>query len=88
MACDRIKLDGAPLGMAIVCSRGRRAYRCCACTLVAALQCDWKLTKTRTCDAFICPDHALEVAPGKHICPEHQPAYQAWKARREGKPTA
>ena len=82
MSCETVKLPGG--GAAIVCSR-RRSYRCCACTLAGGMQCDWKLTPTKTCDAYICPDHALEVAKDKHLCPTHQEAYKAWLAEREAK---
>ena len=85
MGCETVKLPGG--GAAIVCGRGRRKYRCCACTLAGGLQCDWKVSPTKTCDRFICPDHAKEVAPEKHLCPEHQEAYKAWLAQREAKAT-
>lgn len=88
MACDRIKLSGAPLQTVIVCSRGNRGRRCCACTLAGGFQCDWKISDSKTCDAFICPDHALQVDKDKHLCPEHQEAYKAWKARRAAKAKA
>lgn len=81
MNCDRVKLPGG--GVAIVCSRGRRV-RCCACDLAGGFQCDWKVSKTKTCDAYICPDHAKEVAPGKHLCPAHQQLYKAWLKERAG----
>lgn len=74
MPCDHI--NGA-----IVCSRGRR-FRCGFCTLAGGLQCDWKVTESKTCDAYICPEHALEVAKNKHICPLHQEAYTEWQAQR------
>jgi hypothetical protein len=87
MPCDRIKLDGQPLQTVIVCSRGR-ARRCGFCYLQGGLQCDWKVSKTKTCDAFICVEHALEVDKGKHLCPAHQEAYKAWLARRAEKAKA
>lgn len=68
MPCYPVKMAGG--GVALVRTSGRR-YRCCACTLVASLQCDWKVSKTKTCDRYICPEHAQEVAPNKHFCPEH-----------------
>ena len=79
MSCDPVVLHGG--ARAIVCSRGRR-YKCFACHAGAGYQCDWKIGGGRRCDRFICPTHALEVAPGKHLCPEHDQAYAAWKARR------
>lgn len=81
MACDNVKLPGG--GVSIVCSRGRgRAQRCFACHLAGGFQCDWKVSATKTCDRFICPDHAKEVAPNKHLCPEHQQAYLKWQERQ------
>jgi hypothetical protein len=81
--CDRVKLPGG--GVAIVCGRGPRRHRCCACTLAGGFQCDWKVSPTKTCDRYICPDHAQQVAPGKHLCPEHQETYKAWQAKRAAK---
>jgi hypothetical protein len=85
MPCHRVKLDGAPLGAAIVCTRGRRPYRCGFCTLAGGMQCDWKVSPGKTCDAYICPEHALEVDKDKHLCPVHQQAYVEWKKSREVK---
>lgn len=82
MGCETVKMPGG--GTAIVCSLGRRRpYRCVSCTLAGGFQCDWKVAPGKTCDAYICPDHAQEVAPGKHLCPAHQQAYKEWQARRE-----
>lgn len=84
MPCDRIKLGDSTM---IVCSRGRRR-RCCACYLQGGFQCDWKVSKTKTCDAFICAEHAQQVAPEKHLCPEHQETYKAWRAAHPEKAKA
>ncbi len=84
MPCDRIKLDGQPLQTAIVCSRGR-SRRCGFCYLAGGFQCDWKLSKTKTCDAYICPEHAQQVGKDKHLCPEHQEAYKVWRAAHHEK---
>ena len=73
MPCDHI--HGA-----IVCSRGPRRKRCCACTQPGSLLCDWKVGAFHTCDAPICPAHALEVSKDKHLCPKHQEAYKKWLA--------
>jgi hypothetical protein len=87
MTCDRVKLPGG--GMAIVCSRSRRTPRCRWCTTTpGTFQCDWKLGKGKTCDKYICAQHAQEVAPDKHLCPEHQKAYKAWLDRRGSQPAA
>lgn len=79
MSCDYIKAPGG--GVAIVCSRTRRR-KCVACHLAGGFQCDWKVSEGKTCDRFICAEHAQEVAPGKHLCPVHQEAYKAWLAAR------
>lgn len=81
MGCDHIKVPGG--GAAIVCTRAVRRHKCCACHLAGGFQCDWKLSETKTCDRFICPEHALKVAPNKHLCPEHQETYKAWQAKRK-----
>lgn len=81
MPCDHI-------AGAIVCSRGARKWRC-FCGLAGGYQCDWKVGGTTakgtqpTCDAHLCPEHAVEVAPGKHLCPTHLEAYKEWQAKRE-----
>jgi hypothetical protein len=81
MECERIKDHTTGELIAIVCrSRGRK-HRC-ACGAVAGLQCDWKTAKGKTCDAWICASCAQEVAPNKHLCPEHQRTYKEWLARR------
>lgn len=82
MICTHIDVGGTPV---IVCTRGRR-HRC-ACGATASLQCDWKVGKTRagkvkTCDRHLCAGCGKEVAPEKHLCPEHQVAFTAWKASR------
>jgi len=80
MPCDRVTLPGG--FSAIVCTRGRRPHRCTACHLAGGFQCDWKIAPGKTCDAYLCAEHAKEVAPGKHLCPGHVEAYAQWKAQR------
>jgi hypothetical protein len=55
----------------------------CPCGRQAVALCDWKVavTKSGTCDAPICAQHTKQVAPGKHLCPEHQLQYDTWKRR-------
>jgi hypothetical protein len=45
--------------------------------------CDWKVAGKRsgTCDRALCAADALEVAPGKHLCREHQWAWRDWQKR-------
>lgn len=81
MSCDRFPMPGG--GVAIVCSRGRRTPRCRWCERTpGTFQCDWKMGRGKTCDKHICAAHAKEVAPNKHLCPEHQKAYEKWLADR------
>ena len=76
--CEHIKTpDG---GEFIVC--GLRT-RHCACGRREEFACDWKVKGKRsgTCDRAMCAAHSREVAPGKHLCPEHQRAFEDWKRR-------
>lgn len=85
MPCDHVKLGDTT---AIVCSRGRRPKRCTACHLQGTYLCDWKLGAGGLCNKPICPEHALEVAKDKHLCPTHQEAFAKWQAEREKKAAA
>lgn len=83
MGCEYVPLPGG--GAAIACSRGRKTQKCCACSRRSAFQCDWITDKVRgkTCDAHLCPTHALKVDDDKHLCPVHQKAYEQWQERRQ-----
>lgn len=35
------------------------------------------------CDAHLCPEHAREIAPNKHVCPVHSITFDNWKKERE-----
>ena len=79
MNCLRTPLPGG--GLAIVCTsrrHGRTRYLCRWCPHTGELQCDWKVASGKTCDKYICAAHAFQVGPEKHLCPEHQVAYQLW----------
>jgi len=68
--------------VAIICGR-RHAPKYCACGREAVALCDWKV-RTResgTCDRPMCAQHSKQVAPGKHLCPEHQAAWDVWQKR-------
>lgn len=87
MACEHIKFPDGTTG--IICGVRRSPVNFCSCGRVAELLCDWKVKRKRsgTCDRPICKQHALEVAPDKHLCQEHQKAWSDWcKRRREGLP--
>lgn len=77
--CEHLKVDGHEF---IVCGGPKPKF--CACGRREEFQCDWKVPgkKSGTCDRSLCAVHAQEVAPGKHLCPEHQKAYEAWQRRR------
>jgi hypothetical protein len=78
MACERVDLgDGS---VAIICG-GRRQKRFCSCGRNAPFLSDWKIQgkRSRTCDRPMCAVHGKEVSPGKHLCLEHQKAWDAWK---------
>ncbi len=86
MHCTRIKLPNGTV--AIVCSShrpGRRVHRCEFCAHEAGFQCDWKIGEGKTCDRWLCTDHAQQVAPDKHLCPPHEGAYLLWKLRHPRK---
>jgi hypothetical protein len=76
MPCERVSMPKG--GVAIVCSAKRR----CACGTKATLLCDWKVpTKASgTCDRPICAGCASELAPEKHLCPEHTRSWKSWRA--------
>ena len=80
--CITVDLGGT---RAIVCGTFPAA-KTCACGAAGEFACDWKIGKTRsgkakTCDKPICKEHGLEVAPDRHLCPEHQRAYAEWLDR-------
>jgi hypothetical protein len=81
--CEHVKFpDGTT---AIICGmRGRQKF--CACGRVGDFECDWKVKEKRSgmCDAPICSHHALQVGPDKHLCPQHQKAWEAWQKRHPG----
>lgn len=62
---------------------GIRMKSWCQCGEAASLQCDWKLGRKTRCDAAICAKHGKEVGPNKHLCPEHQAAYENWLRQRQ-----
>lgn len=78
--CDEIKLvNGSTV---LICGTGASQF-CVVCGRLATALCDWKVStrNTGTCDRPICQTHGKQVAAGKHLCPEHQVAYQGWKRR-------
>lgn len=78
--CDHIKFSDGTEG--IICGM-RHTKRFCACGRAADLLCDWKVPgrKSGTCDAGVCRNHAMQVAPNKHLCRLHQKAWDDWQRR-------
>jgi len=77
--CDRIPTpDG---GVMIVCGLRSAAKKCVHCWRTGQFLCDWKVRGwgSGTCDRAMCSTHAREVAPGKHLCGEHQLAWDDWQ---------
>lgn len=85
MNCRHVNLGGQP---AIICGDFHDLTPKCQCGGPGEFMCDWKLSKGTpavpgaTCDRRICAAHAKEVAPQKHLCPEHQGTYARWQAQR------
>jgi hypothetical protein len=49
-----------------------KAQACCACARRATLLCDGPPppgAKRKTCDAPLCPEHAVHVGPDRDLCP-------------------
>lgn len=65
----------------IVCGLPKRKF--CACGRPADYLCDWKVAakESGTCDRPICAAHAKQVAPGKHLCPEHRGRWDEWQRK-------
>lgn len=81
--CEHVDLgDG---NFAIICG-GRKRAQYCACGRASKFLCDWKVAgkKSGTCDKPICERCALNVAPDRDLCPEHQRAFESWKQRHPG----
>jgi hypothetical protein len=76
-----IKLDGSRFGRVHI--RGTNVNPCVVCGFLAGYQCDYPVGKGKTCDAFLCKDHAIsqgEIQPRmfgepadskRHFCPAH-----------------
>lgn len=80
MACEHFDIT-TPNGhrmRGFVCSRGARPRRkrCTVCGDLCELLCDGPASSTdpssESCDAPICPAHALHVEPNRDYCPAHR----------------
>jgi hypothetical protein len=92
MTCETVRLPG--LGVALVCSRGRRPPKCSVrgCGGAAEFQCDAPLGLPgagTTCDRYLCAEHRTALGPDVDFCPEHarearyRAALAAYPDRRE-----
>lgn len=73
MKCEAVPLAG---GVAIVCSRGRRAKPCSVpgCGRSSVALCDFPLTGAKagkTCDRALCAQHRTSVGADLDHCPAH-----------------
>lgn len=80
MPCRYLRSKSTGALLAIVCGARQRARRC-KCGADSSFQCDWKVGDGKTCDKYLCATCAQEVAPEKHLCPDHQAAYRKWLAK-------
>lgn len=77
MPCDTIDLGGG--GFAIICSRGPKPKPCVVCGAKSSRLCDFPLKGKKagkTCDAALCPRHAVRVVKDLDYCPAHHRATQ------------
>lgn len=70
MPCTVVKIPGG--GTAIV-KHAKPRRRCCGfCRLTwDGFLCDHEIGPGKTCDAPMCKQHAAEMAPDFHLCPNH-----------------
>lgn len=68
MPCEHKIINGSH---AIVCSRGQRRRRCDFCQNWSTKQCDYPLSKDKTCDKYMCDRCAKPFGPNVDTCPEH-----------------
>jgi hypothetical protein len=80
--CLKLEMPDGSFG--IVCGL-RRSKKFCACGRPCEFECDWKMkVRSGTCDKPICSRCALQVGPDKHLCREHQKAWEEWQRRHPG----
>jgi len=70
MVCEvRKAKDGQ---FTIVCSRGaKRPPKCYFCKKQSTKLCDYPVTRTKTCDAPMCDEHAKRQGANLDTCPNH-----------------
>ena len=52
---------------------------CRDCCIEADYLCDFPVGDDKTCDAKLCQDHAIEVAPNIHYCMHHYAEFQKFE---------
>ena len=66
--------EGSMTTSTITCARGEPQCHRPDCDREAALQCDYRLDHWgRTCDAWMCREHALAIGFGRDHCMGHLP---------------
>jgi hypothetical protein len=60
----------------------RRRCSVDSCRAPSGYQCDYPVRPGKTCNRYLCANHAHEVGTNVHYCPEHT---AQWK--RDGAPT-
>ena len=51
--------------------RGPGVHPCCACGAMAELLCDAPVGDGKTCDRYLCEEHATTIGEDVHLCPYH-----------------
>lgn len=82
MPCIRMRMPDGNVAIVKVGNGKNHPKPCAWCGFLATLQCDWKMSDGTTCDRHLCEAHGKEVGPEKHLCPEHQAAFDRWLDKR------
>jgi hypothetical protein len=61
------RIERSSIGQAANNSQNN-SVRSCA---ISSYLCDWTMDDGRTCDAPLCPEHAHEIGPDRHLCGLH-----------------
>lgn len=83
MTCEILEFGPGELGFLCVTSSeeceaslwvelvdGRQASTL-QCFAPSSFQCDFSIEGKKTCDRYLCGEHAIEVGPDRHLCPDH-----------------
>lgn len=66
-----IKLSGKAKGVKPCCVPVDIYGPTQACAQFGEYLCDWETGERSTCDRPVCAEHAVQVGPNRHLCPEH-----------------